>query len=115
MLTICPSQSSALCCLRPWYSAAVSTLANAGVIDGYTNGTFGPNKPITRAEFIKLVVAMYGVDDTATASYTDLKSGNWAYPYIATATANGWITGYTNGSCGPTRSMDGICFFVLSQ
>jgi len=88
-----------------WYSAAVSTLANAGVIDGYTNGTFGPNKPITRAEFIKLVVAMYGVDDTATASYTDLKSGNWAYPYIATATANGWITGYTNGSCGPTRSM----------
>jgi hypothetical protein len=69
-----------------WYCAAVSTLANAGVIDGYTNGTFGPNKPITRAEFIKLVVAMYGVDDSATASYTDLKAGNWAYPYIATAT-----------------------------
>jgi hypothetical protein len=88
-----------------WYCAAVSTLANAGVIDGYTNGTFGPNKPITRAEFIKLVVAMYGVDDSATASYTDLKAGNWAYPYIATATSNGWITGYTNGSCGPTRSM----------
>jgi hypothetical protein len=88
-----------------WYSAAVSTLANADVIDGYPDGSFKPDRAISRAEFIKLIVAMFGVDESATASYTDLKTTNWAYPYIATATSNGWITGYTDGSCKPTNSI----------
>jgi Mg/Co/Ni transporter MgtE len=88
-----------------WYSAAVSTLANADVINGYPDGSFKPDRAISRAEFIKLIVAMFGVDESATASYTDLKTTNWAYPYIATATANGWITGYTDGSCKPTNSI----------
>jgi hypothetical protein len=88
-----------------WYNAAVSTLANAGVIDGYKDGTFKPDRAITRAEFIKLVVAMYGVNESASASFTDLSTSNWAYKYIATAAAKGWITGYTDGSCGAARNM----------
>jgi len=88
-----------------WYNAAVSTLANAGVIDGYKDGTFKPDRAITRAEFIKLVVAMYGVSENASASFTDLSASNWAYKYIATAAAKGWITGYTDGSCGAARNM----------
>ena len=99
-----------------WYNAAVSTLVNAEIINGYPDGSFKPDRNITRAEFIKLVVAMFGVDESATASYTDLKSTNWAYPYIATATSNGWITGYTDGSCGPTRNMQrGECVTFMNR
>jgi mRNA-degrading endonuclease toxin of MazEF toxin-antitoxin module len=88
-----------------WYNIPVSTLTNAGAINGYANGTFRPAQNITRAEFIKIVVAMYGVDTTATCSYTDLPTSNWAYQYIATATKLGWIAGYSDGSCRPGSTM----------
>ena len=48
---------------------------------------------------------MYGVDTTATCSYTDLPTSNWAYQYIATATKLGWIAGYSDGSCRPGSTM----------
>ena len=34
-----------------WFNTAVSTMSAASVIVGYTDGTFAPSQPITRAEF----------------------------------------------------------------
>ena len=86
-----------------WYNVPVSTLANAGVINGYGNGTFGPGRNITRAEFTKIIVAMYGVDSTATCSYSDVPTSSWAYQYIATAAKLGWVGGYSNGTFAPGK------------
>jgi len=33
------------------YHTAISHLAERGIIDGYANGTFGPNDPVTRQQF----------------------------------------------------------------
>ncbi len=38
-----------------WYNTAVSTMAKAGIVDGYPDGTFGPQRDITRAETMTLV------------------------------------------------------------
>ena len=38
-----------------WYNTAVSTMANAGVMDGYPDGTFRPDAAITRAELAAVV------------------------------------------------------------
>lgn len=38
-----------------WYNTAVSTLRSMGIITGYPDGTFGPQRDITRAETITLV------------------------------------------------------------
>ena len=38
-----------------WYNNAISTLTNAGILDGYEDGTFRPNNAITRAEAVTLV------------------------------------------------------------
>jgi Mg/Co/Ni transporter MgtE len=84
-----------------WYNVPVSTLTSAGAINGYANGTYRPAQNITRAEFTKILVAMYGVDSTATCSYNDVSSSNWAYQYIATAAKLGWIAGYSDGSFKP--------------
>jgi hypothetical protein len=38
-----------------WYNTAVSTLSSMGIITGYPDGTFGPQRDITRAETMALV------------------------------------------------------------
>ena len=38
-----------------WYNNAISTMANAGVVNGYDDGTFKPDQNITRAEAMTLV------------------------------------------------------------
>lgn len=38
-----------------WYNTAVSTLSSMGIITGYPDGTFGPQRNITRAETMALV------------------------------------------------------------
>ncbi len=38
-----------------WYKDSITTLSNENIINGYSDGTFGPNNPITRAEILKIL------------------------------------------------------------
>ena len=76
-----------------WYADAVNTLASLGIINGYSNGTFGPNRPITRAEFTA-IATRFATPTNGTVSFKDVDSGNWAYSNIATASDYGWVNGY---------------------
>lgn len=60
-----------------WYNKAASSMAAGGYIQGYADGTFGANKPITRAEFVCLA-ARFATKTTGFASYTDVDNGHWA-------------------------------------
>lgn len=90
--------------LTSWYAQAVAAMANGGYITGYEDGTFGGNKPITRAEFVAMLVRFIGLEE-AQCSFTDVSRTHWAYEHIATATAAEWIGGYPDGSFGPSRSI----------
>ena len=99
--------TNSFCDVKPgsWYNIAVSTLANAGVINGYADGSFKPDKCITRAELVKLITAMYGEDATAVCSFTDVSAGSWYYSAAATAGKNGWILGDGGSAFRPNDSM----------
>ena len=87
-----------------WFVRMVSTMANGGYLDGYPDGTFGGNRPITRAEFVTMLVRFIGLEDRA-CSFPDVSRDHWAYEFIATATNAGWIAGYTDGTFGPDRTI----------
>ena len=76
-----------------WYGEPIGAMAALGVIGGYEDGTFRPEQPITRAEFVKMAVACDTLS-TGEASFTDVPEGYWAEDYIATAVEAGWIDGY---------------------
>lgn len=87
-----------------WYTSAVSTLANVGAISGYSDGTFHPDQEITRAEFVTILTGIYGVNTTKGMPFTDVGHG-WYYDYVATAYANGWVSGYSDGTFRPDQTI----------
>ena len=89
-----------------WYSVAVNTLASGGAVAGYPDGTFKPEANISRAEFATIMTAFYGVTDGAKCSFSDVSTSAWYYKYVATASTNGWVKGYTDGTFGPENPIN---------
>ena len=87
-----------------WYVVAVSTLANAGAIKGYSNGTFQPGKPITRAEFVTILTGIYGANTSKGMPFAEVGSA-WWHDAVATAYANGWVGGYADGTFHPNQTI----------
>ncbi len=88
------------------YEEAVDTLAALGVITGYEDGTFRPEKTVTRAEMAKLMVELLGYGDLVAGSksnFTDTQ-GHWADQWIALAAGRGIVIGTGDGKFNP----DGI-------
>lgn len=74
-----------------WYETAVKTLASKGVITGYTDGTFKPDKSVSRAEFCAMASRFFALE-TTTLKFTDVPTDYWGYRYIASVVAKGWMT-----------------------
>ncbi len=94
-----------------WFEGAVALAADAGIVNGYEDGTFKPNKVITREELAAMVVrasAYAGKELSASASvlaaFSDADSIVWANDEIAAAVEAGIVNGYEDGTFGPTKT-----------
>jgi S-layer family protein len=89
------------------YSKAVETLTALGIVTGYEDGTYRPEKTITRAEMAKLMVITLGYGDLVAGSksnFTDTQ-GHWADAYIALAAGKGIVVGTGDGKFAPDRTV----------
>ena len=88
-----------------WFNNAVSTLAAMGIIDGYPDGTFRPNAPITRAEMAKIAVSFFtGTGGAGYAGqFSDVLGGEWFVGYLERALELGIVDGYPDGTFRPGR------------
>ncbi len=90
-----------------WAKETVDIISSHEIINGYTDGSFKPNKEISRAEFVKILVSSIYTEEEI-LSYTNKNVFNdvppefWAAPYINIASQRGWISGY-NGSFSPNQ------------
>ena len=83
-----------------WAKDSIIKMINAGVISGYPDGTFKPDKTITRAEFTVMIVKALNLETRAGKTFTDTAS-HWAKESISTAAAYGIISGYDENIFGP--------------
>lgn len=89
-------------------SEAVDVLSSLGVISGYPDGTFKPDRIVTRAEMAKLIVAALGLEKFATATtskYPDMTAAPWAQGFVAYGTSLGFISGYPDGTFKPNNTV----------
>ena len=86
-----------------WYNNAISTLSNMGIINGYEDGSFRPDNPITRAELTKIAVSFFGSagNNFKSSSFTDVADGAWYSSFIAAAEELGLVKGYGDGTFLP--------------
>ncbi|OQB12675.1 MAG: Endo-1,4-beta-xylanase A precursor [Firmicutes bacterium ADurb.Bin193] len=83
-----------------WAKESITELSAKGIINGFGD-EFKPNDLVTREQFIKMLVLVFGLtDETATANFTDVKAGEWHYIYIASAQKAGITNGLGDGSFG---------------
>ncbi|MBW4080008.1 LamG-like jellyroll fold domain-containing protein [Paenibacillus sp. S150] len=84
-----------------WAQNSVNALAVRQIVKGVGNGRYAPERIITRAEFLKIMMEAYDLVRTGyIATFTDVKKGQWYSDTVATAQAMKIVTGYENGDFG---------------
>lgn len=85
-----------------WFYEDIGYLTEQGVISGMSESVFVPADPVTRAQFVKLIVACSGTDVSGyRTDFTDVSSGYWASPYIGWACEQGLVEGNGDGRFCP--------------
>lgn len=88
-------------------NAVLKALAESGVVAGYGDGTFRPQGNVRRDEFMKMIVVALGLENNeATAPFTDVPAGNWAYSYVAAAYNAGITTGVGANEFAPASNIN---------
>jgi len=86
-----------------WFSEAVETLYNIGVIHGY-EGSFRPSDPITREELAVMAARFEKLREVPfVPRFSDVDRGDWSTPYIHAAAERGWVIGYPDGTFRPAQ------------
>ena len=91
-----------------WYSKEIATLARANVLRGYDDGNFHPFDFITRAQLAAIlnrVTVLVPSESAGTPIYFYDTIGHWAASDIRTASANGWVKGYEDGTFRPDNQV----------
>ncbi len=85
-----------------WFAPYVTAAKENGIVSGYTNGTFLPEKEVSRAEGLKILLEASGLEiGYGTIYFTDTPLDAWYQKYIAYAERHGIIQGYSDGSFRP--------------
>lgn len=92
---------------------AIVALYYEGIISGYSDGTFKPDKKVNRAEFSKMIVEAADLDYTSMPAiglsncFGDVKDlpADWFAPAVCAAKYKGWVNGYENGDFGAGRNI----------
>src|SRR3989339_477976 len=97
-----------------WYTDYINTAAYYEIISGYSNGNFGPNNIVNRAEGLKAIIVASGVEDkgrpeigteaTWTNPFSDVDTYDWYYTYVM----EGHSAGIISGDSGTFRPADSL-------
>jgi len=99
---------------------AISYLYEKGIVGGYDDGTFKPDKTLNRAELLKILIGGTGAKpslDDYHDCYPDVKK-EWFAPYVCYATDKRWVEGYPDGTFKPEKTVikaEAIKMLVNSQ
>ena len=87
---------------------AAQVLSALDIMTGDENGDLNLSAPVTRAEFVKMLMAASPIsvgDVTYVSPYPDVPASHWAAPYVEAAVTSGYVTGYLDGTFRPGNSI----------
>lgn len=87
-----------------WAANYIGYMQQFGIITGYSDGSFRPDAPVTRAEFAAIASRFEKLTE-GSKSFTDVSDTYWAARYINFAATRGWVTGYSDGTFKPENTI----------
>ncbi|HIW31949.1 MAG TPA: S-layer homology domain-containing protein [Candidatus Paenibacillus intestinavium] len=90
-----------------WSRDAIVSAVKAGLVEGYSDGTFQANKLVTRAEMATIIVRSQSIakDEDAVVTFNDANDvPKWAQPYVAIAAEKGWVSGLGDNTFAPLKN-----------
>lgn len=60
-----------------WAEASIAQMQSQGYIGGYSDGSFHPDKEITRAEFVAALNKILGLTGDGDLHFSDVKTNDW--------------------------------------
>lgn len=92
---------------------AIDYVKNQGIVGGYPDGSYQPERSINRAEFTKIVIeAQYEaevIDDCLSTIekelFSDVDKEQWFSKYVCMAYVRGIIEGYPDGTFRPAQNI----------
>ncbi|PAK55220.1 S-layer homology domain-containing protein [Paenibacillus sp. 7541] len=85
-----------------WAREDVTLLASKKLIEGLGESRFGPNEPVTRAQFTAMIVRALGLESQPGQSgFLDVQAGDWYADPVKTAVEHGLIEGFSSGEFRP--------------
>ena len=90
--------------------SSIDRLAELGIVSGYEDGTFRPNKKVTRAEAVTMLYNMIPFGDSGdvfyvSSTYSDVTQEHWAFHEVEVMSALGYIDGYPDGTFRPEETL----------
>ena len=87
-----------------WAYTAINEASSAGLVIGYPDGSFAPERQVTRAEMIVIVSRwlMPGDNSPIVSRLSDIE-GHWAQEHIARSEQAGIVSGLPDGTFLPDR------------
>jgi hypothetical protein len=99
-----------------WYKNAVDFIAARGITSGTGNGLYSPNAPLTRGQFVVLLMNAYGISPDAASegvsNFTDAGSTYYTN-YLLVAKSLGIINGVGNNLFAPEKAITRQEMFVM--
>lgn len=90
-----------------WAKPYIDALTARGVLNGLPDGTFNPNRPMTRAELAVQVAKAFEIqaDPAGTKVFSDVGESYWAAATIRESVSSGFMTGYPDGFFLPEQTV----------
>lgn len=88
-----------------WASASVDTLYEYGIVKGITADTYGPERNISRADFVLLLMRTFNFSGDASTNFSDVSASAYYAKEVAIARNVGLVNGSGNNQFNPTAAI----------
>lgn len=89
---------------------AIDYLFGAGILSGYSDGTFKPDNTINRAELLKILVEGQNItpDENVYKNCFPDVGIDWYAKYVCYAKEKGWVSGYEDSTFRPSDTVNKV-------
>lgn len=96
-----------------WAEAFIRGLANMGLTQGFADGNYQPDKPMTRAQYAALVAVAFNPTPKRPApDFIDVPKDFWAYQALQIAASGGFVSGFSDRTFRPNQNVQRLQVIV---